>query len=194
MKEQQEFETVPGSDDFIDLRMAITDFQNRLTSEMKKAETKAVEAFVAVFVEEDRWLLDLKDLKSMELPAQMTRIGMTKPWTAGIANFRGTVQTVVDMRALLTGRPAPAQRSSIITLLAQRYETGIGLLWPGFVGMVRKEDFLAECPTKTPADQSEFSGKWVKSVRRDRRGLLWKEMDVAILAASEEMLNLAKLD
>lgn len=53
-------------------------------------------------------------------PEQVTRIPGAKPWLRGIANVRGQLLTIVDLKAFLGAGPAHADRKARVLLLASR--------------------------------------------------------------------------
>ena len=56
----------------------------------------------------------------LPLPEQITRIPGAKPWLRGIANVRGQLLTVVDLKAFLGAGPALRDRKARLLLLASR--------------------------------------------------------------------------
>ena len=56
----------------------------------------------------------------LPLPSQITRIPGSKPWLRGIANVRGQLLTIVDLRAFLGAGPVHADRKARILLAARR--------------------------------------------------------------------------
>jgi twitching motility protein PilI len=56
----------------------------------------------------------------LPLPTHVTRIPGAKPWLRGIANVRGQLLTIVDLKEFLGAGPAHTDRKARILLLASR--------------------------------------------------------------------------
>ena len=56
----------------------------------------------------------------LSLPDQITRIPGAKPWLRGIANVRGQLLTIADLRAFLGSGATPSDRRARILVLASR--------------------------------------------------------------------------
>lgn len=60
------------------------------------------------------------------LPEQITRVPGAKPWLRGIANVRGQLMTVVDLRAFLgAGTTMPDRRARLLLLASRDIPTGL---------------------------------------------------------------------
>lgn len=53
-------------------------------------------------------------------PEHVTRIPGSKPWLRGIANVRGQLLTIVDLKAFLGAGPTPSDRKARMLMLASR--------------------------------------------------------------------------
>jgi twitching motility protein PilI len=56
----------------------------------------------------------------LPLPAQLTRVPGSKPWLRGIANVRGQLMTIVDLKLFLGAGPTPADRKARMLLSSRR--------------------------------------------------------------------------
>ena len=72
-------------------------------------------------------------------PAVLTRVPGAKPWIRGLANVRGQLLPVVDLRAFLGGGVTTTNRSSRV-LVAQHREIPAGLLVDEVLGFRRFSD------------------------------------------------------
>jgi twitching motility protein PilI len=72
-------------------------------------------------------------------PSVVTRVPGAKPWVRGIANVRGQLLPVVDLRAFLGGEPTTTSRSSRV-LVANHREVPAGLLVDEVLGFRRFAD------------------------------------------------------
>jgi twitching motility protein PilI len=65
---------------------------------------------------EERFLASRSDVREvLPIPSQLTRVPGAKPWLRGIANIRGQLLTVVDLKAFLgAGATMPDRRGRIL--------------------------------------------------------------------------------
>lgn len=179
-----------SGEDWSDLRMSLPEYQRRLNQELDATKGSSIEAFVAAVSDDTHWLVGLGELKETAVLPEVARIGMVQPWVLGIANFRGHVHTVVDMRYMISRQRTTVTYLGRATLLHPRYATNVALLWPEVVGMIPKNQYkLSDREPQVPAERRG----WVKQVWEDPRGVLWHEMDVAALTSTDEMTNAVKL-
>lgn len=179
-----------SGEDWSDLRMSLPKYQERLNRELDATQGSSIEAFVAAVADSVHCLINLSELKETAVLPDLARIGMVQPWVLGIANFRGHVHTVLDMRYLLNRQRTTVTYLGRATLLHPRYGINVALLWPEVVGMIPRNQFQPS--TKAPQVAPERQG-WVKQVWEDPRGVLWHEMDVSAMTSADEMTNAVKL-
>jgi len=76
---------------------------------------------------QDQFVTDRGDVKEvMSVPDSLTRVPGAKSWLRGIANVRGQLITVVDLKAFLGGGLSSADRRSRVLVAASRdVPTGI---------------------------------------------------------------------
>jgi twitching motility protein PilI len=85
----------------------------------------------------------------MGVPANMTRVPGARSWIRGLANVRGQLLPVVDLRAFLGGGVIPTTRSARI-LVANHREVPAGLLVDEVLGFRRfNEEEFASAVTPT---------------------------------------------
>ncbi len=92
-------------------------------------------------VDGDRYAIPVADLSEV-LPLMALRLAPQTPeWVAGWMNYRGRPVLVVDVTALLTGRPSRAMFSTRILLTPVPRKGGgektVGLMVEGVAGMVK---------------------------------------------------------
>lgn len=164
----------------LSLDTSLSEFQRQLDAAIAASEV-STEAFVAMAVDEQLWLLDLADLTEASMPPPISRTGRSPPGVLGIASFRGQVCTVMDMRQLLAGQPTTALAQGWATPLSDRWGGALALLWPQMVGLMDKSE-LSSCPAPDPASIPGMS--WVRAAWRDAKGQQWLELDVAAFAST----------
>lgn len=82
------------------------------------------------------------------VPDQVTRVPGAKPWLRGIANVRGQLMTVVDLRAFLGAGSSPPDRRARLLVLASR-DLPAGLIVDEVLGFRRFS--RSEHSDETPA-------------------------------------------
>ena len=82
------------------------------------------------------------------VPSPLTRVPGAKSWILGLANVRGQLLPIIDLRAYLGAGPTPASRGARIIVVNHR-EIPAGLLVDEVLGFRRFADteFTAEVPT-----------------------------------------------
>jgi twitching motility protein PilI len=93
----------------------------------------------------------------LSVPAALTRVPGAKPWIRGLANVRGQLLPIIDLRQLIGSGVAPATRNTRVIVVNHR-EIPAGLLVDEVLGFRR----FAE---------SEFSGDAPPTVARCERYL-----------------------
>ena len=102
-----------------------------------------------------RYALPLPAVAEVGRPPALTRVPGLPEWVAGVANWRGRVLGVVDVRTLLAGEAAPLDRSARLVVL-NRGAVAVGLLTDGVegtavVGTAALEPTLAHLPPSAGA-------------------------------------------
>lgn len=116
--------------------MSLTEFTNDPFALLLEIERRAKEASargeskgeaaeewigVAFRLASERFVTARADVREvLPLPSQITRIPGAKPWLRGIANVRGQLLTIVDLKAFLGAGPAHTDRKARMLLLASR--------------------------------------------------------------------------
>jgi purine-binding chemotaxis protein CheW len=102
-----------------------------------------------------RYALPLPAVAEVGRPPALTRVPGLPEWVAGVANWRGRVLGVVDVRTLLAGEAAPLDRRGRLVVL-NRGPVAVGLLTEGVEGTAvvdptALEPTLAHLPTSAGA-------------------------------------------
>jgi chemotaxis signal transduction protein len=97
-----------------------------------------------------RYAVPMPAVAEVGRPPALTRVPGLPAWVAGVANWRGRVLAVLDVRPLLAADPAALDRRSRLVVLAHVGVT-VGLLTEGVEGTtdldpVRLEPALAHLP------------------------------------------------
>lgn len=89
----------------------------------RQGSSEAVEEWIGVAFRlgSERFVTSRADVREvLPAPDQLTRVPGSKPWLRGIANVRGQLLTIVDLKAFLGAGPMHADRKSRLLMLASR--------------------------------------------------------------------------
>ena len=120
----------------------------------------------------------------MPLPEPMTRVPGAKPWLRGVANVRGQLLTMVDLRAFLgSGGTTPDRRSRVLVLASR--DVPSGLIVDQVFGFRRfsNSEYESESPIPKLRCEQYLHGAY-------RRGVeTWPQFDFSLLLEDEHFLN-----
>jgi twitching motility protein PilI len=119
-------------------------------------------------------------------PSLVTRVPGAKPWIRGIANVRGQLLPVVDLRAFLGGGMTNTGRSTRV-LVANHREVPAGLLVDEVLGFRRFND--AEFSAVTPPTIVRCDRYLAGAFRRGQE--TWPVFSLRSLLESDEFLQAA---
>ena len=120
-----------------------------------KPELQPVDEVVVVRLGECRYALPMPSVAEVGRPPLLTRVPGLPTWVAGVANWRGRVLAVLDLRPLLVASAATADRSGRLVVLTSGSVT-VGLLTEGVQGTLQLdpeqvEPALAHLPDEAGA-------------------------------------------
>lgn len=96
----------------------------------------------------ERFVTNRGDVREvLPVPEQITRVPGAKPWLRGIANLRGQLLTIVDLKSFLGAGGAAADRQTRILVVASR-DVPTGLVVDEVVGFRRfaASDYRDDAP------------------------------------------------
>lgn len=116
-------------------------------------ETAAPTELVIVRLGGSRYALPMSSVAEVGRPPGLTRVPGLPGWVAGVANWRGRVLAVLDLRSLLAADPGPLDRRGRLVVLAHG-GVRVGLLVEAVAGGTELdpeavEPALAHLPTST---------------------------------------------
>lgn len=121
----------------------------------------------------------------LELP-RVTRVPGTAPWVLGIANVRGNLLPIMDLKGFLDdGRTAPGRRSRVLVI---RYgELAAGLLVDEVLGLRHffDEDGVETLPPCSPALAAHLRGAYRHA------DAVWGVFSMSTLAANPRFMEVA---
>ena len=118
------------------------------------------------------------------MPDQITRVPGAKAWLRGIANVRGQLLTVVDLRAFLGAGSSMLDRRARLLLVASR-DVPTGLIVDEVLGFRRFRDaeYSAETPATVTRCEHYLSGGY-------RRGAeTWPRFSLTRLLEDDQFLT-----
>jgi twitching motility protein PilI len=161
-------------------RLSLRDYQRDLAERLRNAEAGRSASMLGVQVDDESWLVDLKEAAEVIPVPAITPVPLTRPWFKGLANIRGNLYSVVDFPAFLQRKPVILVEQSRLLLLGERYRLGVALLVDRSLGL-RNPAQLTACEAGT--------GTWTRAEYTDEEGRRWKELDVSQLAQHPDFLG-----
>ena len=155
------------------------------------------EAFVAVRLGEQSWLVDLSLVQEALAPPRMARIASAPRWVAGVVGVRGQVWSVIDMLSLSPDEGVEshlARPRGWMTLLRDPPDHPghrIALLWSDMVEVATKRDYTLVDPSDTndPDVAAIQSSPWSRALWKDIRGQMWRELDVTQILGEQGLVS-----
>lgn len=197
-------EALPGS---------MLEYQQRLSrlTNINQGVSNIQEAFVAVRLGQQNWLVELSEVQEALAPPRMARIASSPPWVAGVVGVRGQVWSVIDMLALSpdTDPSSLVQSRGWMTLLRDPPESQgdrLALLWSDMVEVATKQDYKKldagediaqpvsqQGETQAQVFSSLFDEKgnlppWTRALWQDARGQVWRELDTSQIVGPQGLV------
>ena len=121
----------------------------------------------------------------LELPP-MTKVPGALPWVKGVANIRGTLLPILDLKGFIDGEVAPSGRRTRIIVISEG-ELSAGLVVDEVVGMRHffDEEFSSEIPDVPEEMKSYLAGAYRQS------GNSWAVFSMRQLAESHRFIQVA---
>jgi len=161
-------------------RTSLRDYQRDLAERLRNAEGAANASMLGVQVDDEAWLVDLREAGEVIPVPPITPLPLTRPWFKGLTNIRGNLYSVVDFPAFLQRRPVvPGDRARLL-LLGERFRLGAALLVDRSLGL-RNPGQLERREGALPA--------WARAQYADPEGRVWKELDLAQLVQHPDFLG-----
>lgn len=120
----------------------------------------------------------------LPVPEQLTRVPGAKPWLRGIANIRGQLLTIVDLRAFLGAGRVPTDRQARLLLVASR-EVPTAVIVDEVLGFRRFN--AGDRSQETPATVIRCEQYLAGGFRRGSES--WPVFDLLGLLEDEQFLN-----
>jgi twitching motility protein PilI len=143
---------------------------------------------IGIRIGAERFVVPRNEVREvLMLPATITRVPGAKPWMRGLANVRGHLLPIVDLRTYLGSGPAAAERTYRVIVL-NNTEYSIGLIVDEVYGFRR---FLEREHTTDFAQPTMRSDRYLQGAFR--RGLeVWPVLQLAKLLESRDFQRAAE--
>ena len=162
---------------------SLREFQAHLARRLAGASEQSAAGLLGVQAGTGFWLLKLSDSGEIIPLTPLTGVPLTRPWFAGIANIRGNLYSVVDFSAFQGREPTPQNSSSRLLLIGTRHGSNAALLVTRLLGLRNIDDL-----TPAPADPDD--APWAADAYTDHEGRCWKMLDVSLLLADENFMEI----
>lgn len=130
------------------------------------------------------WLVSLADISEVLPVPEIMPVPLTHPWFMGMANVRGNLFAVSDLAGYLGKPPTVTTIESRVLLAHGQFGINAGLLVDRLVGLRNLEDMQ---PQKNIGDKPA----WQLERYKDADGQIWDELDIGILLAQNEFMQVA---
>ena len=135
----------------------------------------------------DVYLLSkLEEVDEILVSPEMTRVPSALSWVKGIANIRGMLLPIMDLRDFIDGEPVPSGRKTRVILI-KKGELVSGLMVDEVFGM---RHFFEEERTENVPESSGNLKKYLKGAFR-KGNMHWGIFDMDNLAADPNFLEVA---
>jgi twitching motility protein PilI len=162
--------------------ISLREFQQALAAKFAEAGAEtAPHARLGVQAGGRLWLIRLNDAgEVLPLPV-VTPVPLTRQWFLGLANIRGNLAGVVDFAGLM-GEPLTERSPDCrLVVVAERFGAHSGLLVSRMMGLRNINELEAE---EGGADRV-----WIRGAFRDPEGRRWYELDIGVLVAHGDFLQ-----
>ena len=161
-------------------RTSLRDYQRELAERLRSAEVGAAASMLGLQVDDEAWLVDLREAGEVIPVPPITPLPLTRPWFKGVTNIRGNLYSVVDFPAFVQRRPVAHGDQARLLLFGERFRLGAALLVDRSLGL------------RNPAQLERHEGapvQWARAQYTDAEGRVWRELDLAALAQHPDFLG-----
>ena len=165
-------------------RISLREYQLALSERLQGAEAGArLPSRLGVRVGGEGWLVDLQDAAEVIPVPAVFPVPLAKPWFRGVANVRGNLYSVSDLRAFLGGEALEASAEARLLVLHERFRSGAAVLVERSLGLRSLEEL-------TPQSVGQ-PAPWLRAQYSDAEGRMWKELDIAALLQDAAFLEVS---
>ncbi|WP_240143691.1 chemotaxis protein CheW [Nitrosomonas sp. JL21] len=164
------------------------DTQKRQLPDTQTAHVKNDDASTAVLgvsVGDDRYLILMTEVNEVIPIPKLGRVPLTQPWFLGLANVRGNLYGITDLRVYLGGDFVPFNLKSRILLASLDNKVFGGFIVNNMLGIRNLSDFTPVEPGKKELTPG------VTAHHQDAEGRLWRQLSLLELLHDEKFLHIA---
>ena len=162
-------------------RTSLRDYQRDLAERLRSAQGAVNASMLGVQVDDEAWLVDLREAGEVIPVPPITPLPLTRPWFKGLANIRGNLFSVIDLAAYQGGEPTPQTPDARLLLVAERYHLNAALLVSRMLGLRNLQHFEPRA--------GEGDRLWEATRYADKDGQVWRELSMNALVYSEGFLQ-----
>lgn len=168
----------------------LVDFERRAAAHVagaaEQVEAPGLWRGVAFRVGERYMMSGIHEVNEILMMPPMTPVPGTKPWLLGVANIRGNLVAVVDLRNYLEGDRTPIGDRSRL-LLARQPGGAVGLLVDEVLGQRNVTD------ENVPLDEGEVDERYARFIPRryELNGRVWNVFSMATLVKTPAFVQAA---
>ena len=169
---------------------ALVDFERRAAAHVagaaEQVEAPGLWRGIAFRIGERRLMSGIHEVNEILMMPAMTPVPGTKPWLLGVANIRGNLVAVVDLRSYLEGERTPIVDRSRL-LLARQTGGAVGLLVDEVLGQRNVTD------ENIPLDEGEDDERYARYIPRryELDGRIWNVFSMTTLVKTPGFIQAA---
>ena len=169
---------------------ALADFERRAAAHVagaaEQVEAPGLWRGIAFRVGDRLMMSGIHEVNEILMMPAMTTVPGTKPWLLGVANIRGNLVAVVDLRYYLEGDRTPIGDRSRL-LLARQPGGAVGLLVDEVLGQRNVTD------ENIPLDEDEDDERYARYIPRryELDGRVWNVFSMATLVKTPGFIQAA---
>ena len=169
-------------------RTSLQDYQRDLAERLRNAQGAANASMLGVQVDDEAWLVDLREAGEVIPVPPITPLPLTRPWFKGLTNIRGNLYSVVDFPAFLGVGAVAVSEHSRLLLIGDRFRTASALLIDRSLGLRNPEQLK---PRTAASDAGGETPSYLRGEFDDGEGRAWKELDLPQLVRHTEFLSVS---
>jgi twitching motility protein PilI len=169
---------------------ALADFERRAAAHVagaaEQVEAPGLWRGIAFRIGDRRLMSGIHEVNEILMMPAMTPVPGTKPWLLGVANIRGNLVAVVDLRNYLEGERTPIIDRSRL-LLARQPGGAVGLLVDEVLGQRNVTD------ENIPLDEGEDDERYARYIPRryELDGRVWNVFSMTTLVKTPGFIQAA---
>ncbi len=147
---------------------------------------RTTSAVLGVSIGDDRYLIPMAEVSEVIPIPKLARVPLTQPWFLGLANVRGNLYGITDLRVYLGEDSMPFNLKSRILLVSLSSKIFGGFIVNSMLGIRNLSDFT---PTKSTKKKLP---RCITAHYQDIEGRLWRQLSLFELIHDEKFLQIAR--